>query len=110
MEVVYEGIRLTPQQIVAAAQEEGVHLVGLSVLSGSHTAMAEMVIDGLRAIDLGALPVTMGGIIPEDEHVALKERGIAAIYTPKDSDLNKIMAEMVDLARLANQLDAFGPL
>lgn len=110
MEVVYEGIRLTPQQIVAAAQEEGVHLVGLSVLSGSHAAMAEMVIDGLRAIDLGALPVTMGGIIPEDEHVALKERGIAAIYTPKDSDLNKIMAEMVDLARLANQLDAFGPL
>ncbi|MDB4362560.1 methylmalonyl-CoA mutase family protein [Pseudomonadales bacterium] len=110
MEVVYEGIRLTPQQIVAAAQEEGVHLVGLSVLSGSHTAMAEMVIDGLRAIDLGALPVTMGGIIPEDEHVALKERGIAAIYTPKDSDLNKIMAEMVDLARLAHQLDAFGPL
>jgi (2R)-ethylmalonyl-CoA mutase len=110
MEVVYEGIRLTPQQIVAAAQEEGVHFVGLSVLSGSHTAMAEMVIDGLRAIDLGALPVTMGGIIPEDEHVALKERGIAAIYTPKDSDLNKIMAEMVDLARLANQLDAFGPL
>lgn len=110
MEVVYEGIRLTPQQIVAAAQEEGVHLVGLSVLSGSHTAMAEMVIDGLRAIDLGALPVTMGGIIPEDEHVVLKERGIAAIYTPKDSDLNKIMAEMIDLARLANQLDAFGPL
>jgi len=52
----------------------------------------------------------MGGIIPEDEHVALKERGIAAIYTPKDSDLNKIMAEMVDLARLAHQLDAFGPL
>lgn len=110
MEVVYEGIRLTPQQIVAAAQEEGVHLVGLSVLSGSHTAMAEMVIDGLRAIDLGALPVTMGGIIPDDEHVALKQRGIAAIYTPKDSDLNIIMAEMIDLARVANQLDAFGPL
>ena len=110
MEVVYEGIRLTPQQIVAAAQEEGVHLVGLSVLSGSHTAMAEMVIDGLRAIDLGALPVTMGGIIPDDEHVALKRRGIAAIYTPKDSDLNIIMAEMIDLARVANQLDAFGPL
>lgn len=110
MEVVYEGIRLTPQQIVAAAQEEGVHLVGLSVLSGSHTAMAEMVIDGLRAIDLGALPVTMGGIIPDDEHVALKQLGIAAIYTPKDSDLNIIMAEMIDLARVANQLDAFGPL
>ncbi|MCH1488752.1 MAG: cobalamin-dependent protein, partial [Pseudomonadales bacterium] len=110
MEVVYEGIRLTPQQIVAAAQEEGVHLVGLSVLSGSHTAMADMVIDGLRAIDLGALPVTMGGIIPDDEHVALKRRGIAAIYTPKDSDLNIIMAEMIDLARVANQLDAFGPL
>ncbi len=110
MEVVYEGIRLTPQQIVAAAQEEGVHLVGLSVLSGSHTAMAEMVIDGLRAIDLGALPVTMGGIIPDDEHVALKQRGIAAIYTPKDSDLNIIMAEMIDLARVANQLDALGPL
>lgn len=110
MEVVYEGIRLTPQQIVAAAQEEGVHLVGLSVLSGSHTAMAEMVIDGLRAIDLGALPVTMGGIIPDDEHVALKQLGIAAIYTPKDSDLNIIMAEMIDLARVANQLDALGPL
>ncbi|MGB5325839.1 MAG: cobalamin-dependent protein, partial [Pseudomonadales bacterium] len=110
MEVVYEGIRLTPQQIVAAAQEEGVHMVGLSVLSGSHSAMADMVLAGLREVGLGTLPVTIGGIIPEDEHAALKASGIAAVYTPKDSDLNKIMAEMIDLARTSNQLTAFGAL
>ncbi|MBT8139805.1 MAG: protein meaA [Gammaproteobacteria bacterium] len=110
MEVVYEGIRLTPQQIVAAAQEEGVHMVGLSVLSGSHGAMAEMVLDGLREVGLGELPVTMGGIIPDNEHEALKRSGIAAIYTPKDSDLNAIMAEMVDLTRSHNKLKVFGAL
>ena len=110
MEVVYEGIRLTPQQIVAAAQEEGVHLVGLSVLSGSHTEMAEIVMGGMKEAGLDGLPVTLGGIVPEDEHSLLKAAGIAAVYTPKDSDLNKIMAEMVDLVRDANSLKALGTI
>ncbi len=110
MEVVYEGIRLTPQQIAAAAQEEGVHMVGLSVLSGSHAEMAEMVMTSLKEVGVEHVPVTMGGIIPEDEYDSLKATGIAAVYTPKDSDLNRIMAEMVDITREANGLQAFGDI
>jgi (2R)-ethylmalonyl-CoA mutase len=110
MEVVYEGIRLTPQQIVAAAQEEGVHLIGLSVLSGSHIEMAEMVVEGLNEVGISGVPIILGGIVPADEHGVLKKAGIAAVYTPKDSDLNRIMADIVDLTREANDLEAFGTL
>ncbi len=97
MEVVYEGIRLTPRQIVAAALEEGVHLVGLSILSGSHVALAREVVQGLRQAGIGDVPVVIGGIIPPADADALKAAGIAAVYTPKDYDLNRIMADLADL-------------
>ncbi|ANK79951.1 MAG: protein meaA [Rhizobiales bacterium NRL2] len=99
MEVVYEGIRLTPKQIVTAALEESVHLVGLSILSGSHAALAREVLEGLRAEGLGDVPVVVGGIIPKADAEALKAAGIAAIYTPKDFDLAAIMG---DIARIVD--------
>ncbi|HEX7967753.1 MAG TPA: protein meaA, partial [Stellaceae bacterium] len=86
-EVVYEGIRLTPAQIVNAALEEGVHVVGLSVLSGSHVPLVGEILSGLRAQGLGHVPVVVGGIIPPDDEAALKRAGVARVYTPKDYDL-----------------------
>ncbi|WP_417514485.1 methylmalonyl-CoA mutase family protein [Minwuia sp.] len=100
MEVVYEGIRLTPKQIVNAALEEAVHLVGLSILSGSHAALARDVLDGLRAEGLSDVPVVVGGIIPPEDAEALRAAGVAAIYTPKDFDLAAIMA---DIARIVDR-------
>jgi (2R)-ethylmalonyl-CoA mutase len=97
MEVVYEGIRLTPKQIVNAALEEAVHLVGLSILSGSHAALAREVLEGLRAEGLGDIPVVVGGIIPPEDADMLKAAGIAAIYTPKDFDLAAIMADITQI-------------
>ena len=97
-EVIYQGIRLTPAEIVAAALEEGVDLVGLSVLSGSHAVLAGEVLDGLRDAGLGGLPVVVGGIIPPGDAAALKAAGIAAIYTPKDFDLGVIIADLAALA------------
>ncbi len=96
-EVVYEGIRLTPAQIAGAALEEGVHVVGLSILSGSHVPLAQEVIRHLRAQGLGELPVVAGGIIPPEDAALLAEAGIAAVYTPKDYDLTAIMADIVDI-------------
>jgi (2R)-ethylmalonyl-CoA mutase len=95
MEVVYEGIRLTPAQIVNAALEEGVHIVGLSILSGSHVPLVTEVLSRLEASGLGALPVIAGGIIPPEDEVALLAAGCARIYTPKDFDLTAIMADIV---------------
>jgi len=97
MEVVYEGIRLTPEQIVDAALEEGVHLVGLSILSGSHAVLAAEVMARMREAGLGDIPVVVGGIIPPEDSARLKEAGIAAVYTPKDFDLNAIMRDMADI-------------
>lgn len=97
MEVVYEGIRLTPEQIVDAALEEGVHLVGLSILSGSHVVLAADVMARMREAGLGDIPVVVGGIIPPEDAARLKAAGIAAIYTPKDFDLNAIMRDMADI-------------
>ncbi|SLN26690.1 protein meaA [Oceanibacterium hippocampi] len=97
MEVVYEGIRLTPDQIVNAALEEAVHLVGLSILSGSHVKLAEDVLKGLRDLGLGAVPVIVGGIIPPEDAARLKAAGIAAVYTPKDYDLTAIMADIAGI-------------
>jgi (2R)-ethylmalonyl-CoA mutase len=97
MEVVYEGIRLTPAEIVNAALEEGVHVVGLSVLSGSHLALAGEVMVGLKEAGLGDVPVVIGGIIPPADAEALRARGIAKVFTPKDYDLNGIMREIVGL-------------
>lgn len=103
-EIVYEGIRLTPEQIAKAALEEGVHLIGLSVLSGSHAEMVEDVFNHLDKVGLKGLPVVIGGIIPENDAKMLKEKGIAAVYTPKDIDLNGIMVDILNLIRKANDL------
>ena len=106
-EIVYEGIRLTPKQIARAAQEEGVHLIGLSVLSGSHLELAQEISAELEHMGLAKLPVIIGGIIPEDDARQLKAQGIAAVYTPKNVDMNAIMADIVDIIRLNNGLEAF---
>ncbi|GAA1023896.1 MULTISPECIES: protein meaA [Amycolatopsis] len=98
-EVIYQGIRLTPDQIVAAAVQEGVHVVGLSVLSGSHLEVVPLVVDGLRAAGAGDIPVIVGGIIPPDDAALLTERGIARVFTPKDYELTDIMAGIVELVR-----------
>ena len=98
MEVVYEGIRLTPAQIVNAALEESVHVVGLSILSGSHVPLVRDIMDRMRAAGLGAIPVVVGGIIPAEDEATLKACGVAAIYTPKNFQLNDIMAGLVKLA------------
>ncbi len=103
-EIVYEGIRLTPEQIAKAALEEGVHLIGLSVLSGSHVEMVEDVFGRLDQVGLKGLPVVIGGIIPESDARLLKERGIAAVYTPKDIDMNGIMVDILNLIRKAHDL------
>ncbi|MEV4145067.1 protein meaA [Amycolatopsis sp. NPDC049691] len=103
-EVVYQGIRLTPEQIVAAAVQEGVHVVGLSVLSGSHLEVVPHVVDGLRAAGAGDVPVIVGGIIPPDDAALLTERGIARVFTPKDYELTEIMDGIVSLVRERNGL------
>src|SRR5690606_29448756 len=97
MEVVYEGIRLTPAQIVNAALEEGVHVVGLSILSGSHIALVGEVMERMRNVGLAEVAVVVGGIIPPEDEKRLLEFGVARVYTPKDYDLNAIMAGIVAL-------------
>ena len=96
-EVVYEGIRLTPAEIVTAALEEGVHVVGLSVLSGSHVALVGDVLRGLAAHGLGHVPVVVGGIIPPEDAAVLQRAGVARVYTPKDYDLTQIIGDIVEL-------------
>src|SRR5271165_6291273 len=96
MDVVYEGIRLTPAQIAASALQEGVHVVGLSILSGSHRELIPAVIDALRQAGVSA-PVVVGGIIPEQDVAPLREAGVAAVYTPKDFDITRIMRDIVGL-------------
>jgi (2R)-ethylmalonyl-CoA mutase len=96
MEVVYEGIRLTPSQIAASALQEGVHVIGLSILSGSHRELIPAVIAALREAGVEA-PVVVGGIIPDADAPGLLEAGVAAVYTPKDFELNRIMRDIVEL-------------
>jgi len=96
MDVVYEGIRLTPSQIASSALQEGVHVIGLSILSGSHCELIPDVISELRTAGVTA-PIVVGGIIPEQDVQPLKEAGVAAVYTPKDFDLNKLMHDIVTL-------------
>ncbi|HNI70087.1 MAG TPA: protein meaA [Marmoricola sp.] len=103
MEVVYEGIRLTPAQIVNAALEESVHVVGLSILSGSHIALVGDVMNRMRAAGLSDVPVVVGGIIPPEDEKRLLEFGVARVYTPKDYDLNAIMAGIVTLVDQRSQ-------
>ncbi len=97
MEVVYEGIRLTPAQIVNAALEEAVHVVGLSILSGSHVPLVKDVMTRMKNAGLEHVPVIVGGIIPDEDAVVLKEFGVARVYTPKDFRLNAIMSDIFDL-------------
>jgi len=104
-EVIYQGIRLTPEQIVAAAVAEDVHCVGISILSGSHMELVPSVLDGLREAGLQDVPVVVGGIIPESDGRRLVELGVAAIFTPKDFGLTEIMGGIVDQIRAAHDLD-----
>jgi (2R)-ethylmalonyl-CoA mutase len=104
-EVVYQGIRLTPEQIVAAAVAEDVHCVGLSILSGSHMELVPAVLDGLRAEGLQDVPVVVGGIVPAADAVRLRALGVAAVFTPKDFGLTEIMAGVLEVIRAANRLD-----
>ena len=103
-EVVYQGIRLTPAQVVAAAVEEDVHVVGLSILSGSHMEAVPAVLRGLRDAGAGDVPVVVGGIIPESDAARLRAQGVAAVFTPKDFSLTGIMRSVVDVVRAANDL------
>jgi ethylmalonyl-CoA mutase len=96
MEVIYQGIRLTPEQIAAVARDEDVDVIGLSVLSGSHLALVPDVLRLIREAGATA-PVIVGGIIPTDDQPKLLALGVAAVYTPKDFDIGRIMAEVVDL-------------
>ncbi|MDX6689744.1 MAG: ethylmalonyl-CoA mutase [Solirubrobacteraceae bacterium] len=96
MEVVYEGIRLTPSQIVTSALQEGVHVIGLSILSGSHRELIPDIVRGLEEAGVDA-PVVVGGLIPEADVAPLKSAGVAAVYTPKDFDLTRIMRDLVAL-------------
>lgn len=104
-EVIYQGIRLTPEQIVAAAVAEDVHCVGLSILSGSHMELVPAVLKGLNEAGMGEVPIIVGGIIPESDGKALMRDGVAAVFTPKDFGLTEIMEGIVDVIRKANELD-----
>jgi (2R)-ethylmalonyl-CoA mutase len=104
-EVIYQGIRLTPAQIVAAAVQEGVHVVGLSVLSGSHLEVVPAVVDGLRVAGAHDVPVVVGGIIPPEDAAVLRDRGVAKVFTPKDFELTQIMDDIVSVIREAHGLD-----
>ncbi|MEY9944178.1 protein meaA [Kitasatospora sp. GAS1066B] len=104
-EVVYQGIRLTPEQIVAAAVAEDVHCVGLSILSGAHTELVPDVLRRLHRAGVEDVPVIVGGIIPAADGEALKAAGVAAVFTPKDFGITTIIGRIVDEIRLANRLD-----
>jgi (2R)-ethylmalonyl-CoA mutase len=105
-EVVYQGIRLTPAEIVAAAVEEDVHCVGLSVLSGSHLSVVPEVLAGLRAAGAADVPVVVGGIVPDADAEQLRAMGVADVFTPKDYDLGAVMLRVVGAIRAAHGLPA----
>ena len=106
MEVIYQGIRLTPEQIAAVARDEDVDVIGLSILSGSHLELVPDVVDRLRAEGVDA-PVVVGGIIPEEDRPTLLAAGVARVYTPKDFELGRIMGDIADLVA-ADRLDDRG--
>ncbi|MFY0635149.1 MAG: protein meaA [Vannielia sp.] len=98
MDIAYEGIRLTPEEIVAAAVEQEAHVVGLSILSGSHLPLIAETLERMREAGLSHIPLIVGGIIPDEDAKALKDMGVAQVYTPKDFELNRIMMDIVTLA------------
>ncbi len=97
MDITYDGIRLTPEQIVASARENSAHVVGLSILSGSHLPLIEETMQRMQAAGLGDVPVVIGGIIPDEDATRLRAMGVSRVYTPKDFELNRIMMDIVAL-------------
>ena len=97
MEVVYDGIRQTPEDIIVAALREAPHCIGLSILSGSHVPLVRDVLARMRGAGLGHVPLVVGGIIPPDDAAALQAEGVAAVYTPKDFRMNVILADIVGI-------------
>ena len=98
MDISYEGIRLTPAEIVEAAQMEAAHVVGLSILSGSHVPLVEDLMQRMTEAGMNHIPVIVGGIIPEADATRLRAAGVAQVYTPKDFELNVIMEDIIALA------------
>ena len=98
MDITYEGIRLTPDEIIEAAQRDDAHVIGLSILSGSHISLITEMMEKMRALGLSHIPVVVGGIIPDEDAAALSAMGVARVYTPKDFELNRIMEDIVTLA------------
>ena len=97
MDVLYEGIRLTPQQIVKSSVEEDVHIIGLSILSGSHIQLVSEIMSELKKNKIDNIPVIVGGIIPIEDEKVLKSAGVTAIYTPKDYQLKDIMLSLIHI-------------
>jgi (2R)-ethylmalonyl-CoA mutase len=108
LDVVYDGIRLTPTQIAETALQEGVHVIGLSILSGSHRELIPLVMEALSNAGVN-VPVVVGGIIPERDVAELKRAGVSAVYTPKDFDITRVMREVVALVAAATGDDRRGP-
>ena len=106
MEVIYDGIRFTPEAIVQTAAEQRVHVVGLSILSGSHLPLVRDVVARMKQAGLDHVPVVVGGIIPPEDESALKNSGVAAVYTPKDFELNRIMTDLVRIVENATDREA----
>ena len=98
MDITYDGIRLTPEEIVKSAIEQQAHVIGLSILSGSHLPLVQEVMTRLREAGLGDIPVVVGGIIPDEDADRLRSIGVAKVYTPKNFELNAIMGDIVALA------------
>jgi (2R)-ethylmalonyl-CoA mutase len=99
MDITYDGIRMTPEELVNQAQDDGAHVVGLSILSGSHLPLVEDLMQRMKESDLGHVPVVVGGIIPDEDAAKLTEMGVARVYTPKDFELNTIMADIIKLSK-----------
>ena len=110
VEVVYEGIRLTARQIAVAALEEGVHMIGLSVLSGSHLELVRDLVRELEILGVPKTPFVIGGIIPPEDLEELEALGAAGVFTPKDAELNDVMTRVIDIIRESHGLDAMGGL
>ncbi len=103
MEVVYGGIRFTPAEIVKTALEEDVHVIGLSILSGSHVSLVRDVVDRMKQAGMDDVPIVVGGIVPPEDERILKKAGVAAVYTPKDYEINRIMSDLVRIVERANE-------
>ena len=98
MKIAYDGIRLTPEQLIASVQDHKPHVIGLSILSGSHMPLVEDMMKRLQLAQLDNIPVVVGGIIPQEDMIRLTAMGVAKIYTPKNFELNAIMMDIVSLA------------